>query len=551
MPIPIFQVKMTKVLHLYFSGFPQMKIGEKCGIHQSTASRYAQKFVEKASAKGIVAAAKEYGIMEEVMALRSLATELYKSKTSIEEAKSGVKMVILFNSLGVPPEEFKVLAKMFKKLKDPDFPKAGMKLIKLEEATSKEYTEIISEFEKLDEEIAVRQEKIANLQEKQDKGEKALEALELGRKEKEEEVAEFLEEAEKKKAAADAEVKEKLDEAGLTLEKVAKLHPVVEKMNGLGISDDDIETFVDERQVLEEKGITWEKFQTVAGALAKAGEIDANGLAEKLAEFGTLDQAINSMKADLESLQPRVEELKKEKEQLENQVDGLGKKKVQQDEDVEHSKALKESLDKAIDALPPLEKLFTRLERDVSILETKKAALTEEVGQKEKQVAEMDEKLKKAGELDKELKEKEEQLQERNSKIAAAGQKYELFESFLGLVNAKTIAEVEDFLKSAPLLVKEAKTGKYDPGFMVNTILAELSGGTLDQLACQECEAEFVIVKSGKKIASPGMIMPLCHCPKCGGLHTIVKEALLVPTLKKVIFMEKQIVVKKQGGDVK
>jgi predicted nucleic acid-binding Zn-ribbon protein len=375
-PIQISHVKMTKVLHLYFSGFPQMKIGEKCGIHQSTASRYAQKFEEKASAEGIVAAGKECGIMEAVMALRSLATELYKSKMSIEEAKSGVKMVILFKSLGVPPEEFKVLAKMLKKLKDPDFPKAGMKLIKLEEATGKEYTEIVSKLEQLDEEIAVRQEKIANLQEKQDEEEKALEALELKQKEKEEEVAEFLEEA-KKKAAADDVVKEKLVEAGLTLEKIAKLHPIVEKMNGLGISDDDIETFVGERQVLEEKGITWEKFKIVAGALATAGEIDADGLADKMAEFGTLQQAITFVKTDLESLQPRIEELKKEKEQLEAQVDGLGKKKVQLDEEVEHSKALKEYLDKAVNALPSLEKLYNRLERDVSILETKKVSLTE------------------------------------------------------------------------------------------------------------------------------------------------------------------------------
>jgi len=524
MPIQISHVKMTKVLHLYFSGFPQMKIGEKCWVHQSTISRYAQKFEEKASAEGIVAAAKEYGIMDEVMALRSLATDLYKSKTSIEEAKSGVKMVTLFNSLGVPPEEFKVLAKMFKKLKDPDFPKAGMKIIKLEEATGKEYTEIVSEFEQLDEEIAVRQEKIANLQEKQGKEEKALEVLELDRKEKEEEVAEFLEEAEKKKAAADAEVKEKLAEAGLTLEKIAKLHPVVEKMNGLGISDDKLDTFVGERQVLEEKGITWEKFQTVAGALATAGEIDTDGLAEKLAEFGTLQQAITSMKAEKASLQPEVEKLGEDKIKLTAEVDGLFKSKGQLETEVGHLEGSKKALNDT-----------------VAKLETQKAALAEEIGQKEKQIAEMDEKLKKAGELDKDLKEKEEQLQELNAKTAAAGQKYELFEAFLGLVIGRTEVEIEEFLKLALVLMKEAKKGKYDPGFIVNTILKQLSGSILDQLTCLYCGAEFIMLKRGQKAIHRGQLVGKLSmlCPDCGEVSKVIVKTPLSVTLKEVIVSKK------------
>lgn len=70
--------------------------------------------------------------MEEVTALRSLSVELYKSKATVEEARSGLKMLNLFNSLGVPPEEHKTLAKAVSKVKDPDFVTGAIKLIKLE-----------------------------------------------------------------------------------------------------------------------------------------------------------------------------------------------------------------------------------------------------------------------------------------------------------------------------------------------------------------------------------------------------------------------------------
>jgi hypothetical protein len=173
------------------------------------------------------------------------------------------------------------------------------------------------------------------------------------------------------------------------------------------------------------------------------------------------------------------------------------------------------------------------------------------MGQKEKQFAEMDEKLKKAVELDKELKEKEEQLQELNSKIATAGQKYELFEAFLGLVSGQSSVEIEQFLTSAGALINEAKLGNYDPAYLVDQVIGQLTGGAFDLTACQECKTEFIIVKSGKKQLPGGVSVINQQCPKCGGIHTIVKKKLLAPTLKKVIVAGKPIAVKKQGGEVK
>ncbi len=535
-------VKAVKILHYYFAGMPQLTIAQKCLVNQSTVSRCAEKFEEEDSAKGIMAAAEEYQVMNEVSALRSLATDLYKSKTSIEEAKSGVKMVILFNSLGVPPEEFKVLAKMFKKLKDPDFAKVGMKIIKLEEAIGKEYPEIVSEFEQLGEEITASQEKIANLQEKQDKEEKALEALELDRNEKEEEIAEFLEEAGKKKAAADAEVKEKLDQAGLTLEKIDKVHPVVEKMNALGITDDKFEQFVKERQLLEEMGVTWEKFQTVAGSLAKAGEgFNGDSIATKLEEFGDLDKVITSMRAEETSLQPEVEKLGKEKIKLTAEVDGLAKSKAQLENEVGHLEGSKKALGATIESMNDrkihLQKHMAVLENDFSKLRENKKGLMEEVEQKRQEIAAMNEKLKQSDAINQMLKGREAALQKLDAKIADAGQNFKLYEAFLGLVRERKETQIEGFLKLVPVLFDALKSGEYDPGFLVDIILGQLSGNILDKLGCENCGAEFVMLKRSQKlIQGSGLTgkIPL-RCPDCGeSLKTVVKTPL-GSTLKKVI----------------
>jgi len=549
----ISHVKAAKILHHYFGGLPQLKTAQKCVVNQATVSRCAVKFEKEAAAKGTLETAKEYAIMEEVTALRGLAVELYKSKSTVEEARSGLKMVNFFNSLGVPPEEYKTLAKAVSKVKDPHFIKGAINLIELEAATGKSYTDIVSEYKQLGKEIVERQQAILASKEQQEIQEKMLQELNLTREKKEAEIAEFEKKAEEKKAELDADVGKKLAEAELTLGKIAKLHPVVDKMNALGISDDNLETFVEEHQALEEYGINWEKFKTVAEALARAGEIDADGLAGKLAEYGTLEQTMTLMKADLTSLQPQVEGLSKEKTQLATEVDGLSTDKVPLKAEVEHFEELKKALDDTIDTLKAqrahLEKYLAGLEWDVAELENKKAALAKSVSDREKRVSEMDEKLKTIDAIDQALEEKKEVVKELEARVDAAGLKFQLFEAFLGLVSKRSGAEIEEFLKFAPTLVSEAKEGKHDSSLLVDVILSELSGNTLDHLICQVCKAEFVMLKRGQKAIHsaqlPGKV-PM-RCPDCGEVVKVFIEKPLAETLKKVIVSGKPVLVKKPG----
>jgi len=330
----------------------------------------------------------------------------------------------------------------------------------------------------------------------------------------------------------------------MTLERIAELHPVVEKLEELGVTDSMLETYLEKHLTLEGYGINLEKFKIVAEALAKTKDVDADGLAAKLANYSSLDQAISSMKADKEYLQPKVEELKKEKNHLQTQVDERVKKKTYLDDEVKHLEEVKNTLNKAIDALPNLEKHITRMEKEAIKLEARDATLAEDVTGKEKQIAEMNEKLKAAGNLDNELGEKNEHLQKVDNKITAAGERYKMFEAFLGLVGANTVADVEKFLISAGALVNEAKLGNYDPAHLVNLVIGQLTGDALDLIACKTCGAEFTIIR-GSKV--PTGVLILKWCPECGGPNTTIQKKLLAQTLKDELSPKTQITLIKPG----
>jgi len=79
-------------MRLYFSGQPQTRIAKSVKVDQSTISLYASQFADRAREIGLLSAGKEFGVYNEVEALRSLSVELSKSSLTTEEAKEGCKM---------------------------------------------------------------------------------------------------------------------------------------------------------------------------------------------------------------------------------------------------------------------------------------------------------------------------------------------------------------------------------------------------------------------------------------------------------------------------
>lgn len=140
--------KVSKILRDYFSGIPQLKIAKAAAVDQSSISHYTSRLKERAAEVGILAAGKEYQVLNEVEALRSLSAELYKSKLTVEEAKQGHNIIKAFLELGISPEQHTVLIKVCKEIGDPNFVHAAVKLSKIEQDNYINYEEAVSEFEK-------------------------------------------------------------------------------------------------------------------------------------------------------------------------------------------------------------------------------------------------------------------------------------------------------------------------------------------------------------------------------------------------------------------
>jgi hypothetical protein len=151
--------KVRKILRGYFSGLPQIKIAQETGVDQSSISHYASRFKEIAAGYGLLAAGKEYQVLNEVESLRSLSVELHKSKLTMEDARQGHDIIKAFLRLGISPREHFALIEVCKKVKDPGFVEATLKLSRIETQTGKGYQQLMAESEKAQKELPQLEEK--------------------------------------------------------------------------------------------------------------------------------------------------------------------------------------------------------------------------------------------------------------------------------------------------------------------------------------------------------------------------------------------------------
>lgn len=252
--------RVTKIIRLYFSGQPQTQIARKVRVDQSTVSLYASRFVDRAQGAGLLPAGKEFGVYNEIEALRSLSVELYKSNMTTEEAKDGCKISKAFVKLGIMPEQHLTLVKVCKEISDPCFVQAAVKLSILESRTNMGYNDIIL---KLDNMIS----RLASLKTELGTAEAGLKSVNAALAQRKQDLANlekhfelFQQEMTQKQSDLEDRVAERIKETSLTMERLDRLEPLAKILQKLGVSDDTLETYIRKHQELDEVGIGWENF---------------------------------------------------------------------------------------------------------------------------------------------------------------------------------------------------------------------------------------------------------------------------------------------------
>jgi len=281
----------------------------------------------------------------------------------------------------------------------------------------------------------------------------------------------------------------------------------------------------------------------------KLKKLDAEKLGKCLAKYGSLDKTIESMKAEIASLQPNVEELRKTQAGLKTEVQALSEKKTTLSNELKGLENLKQTLSQTVEVMQSqrkhLEKYLPKLENDVKVLETRRDSLEKENSELEKKTKEMEEKLKATSEVDRQLEEKTKALQEIEAKVSAAGLKFRLFEGLLGFMGANQAPGTESFLRTLPSLIEEARTGKHDADFLKKYVLGKLTWHSLDVMVCNECQVEFVVVRRFKqRRLEPYAVYRTEpeYCPICGASYTVLRKKELADMLEKELRSEAKVI---------
>ena len=231
--------KVSKILRGYFCGLPQTKIAKEARVDQSSISHYASRFKEMAARSGILAAGKEFGVNNEVDALRSLSVELYKAGLTVVDAQQGITIIKTFHRMGVEPEQHALLVKVCREIGDDDFAKSAIKLAEIECTTGMGFDDTIKRFDEVTTKIPPLEDRLQDRETK-------LESIESTIKERQQELenldrtlTQSREKSEKTIRESEMELSKKMNQLNI---KEDEINEVAELKSNLAEQDLDITT---------------------------------------------------------------------------------------------------------------------------------------------------------------------------------------------------------------------------------------------------------------------------------------------------------------------
>lgn len=519
--------KVRKMLTLYFEGYSQSEVANKLKINQATVSLHVSKFKSLAEQQGLKAAGEEFDIMDEIESLHSLAAELRKAKLTVEEAKIGVKMEQIFQKYGIKQENYANLIQACTQMKAEGFIDSAVKLNHLEYTTGMTYQEVIAQFATTYQQL---QETKENLQ-------VVISKLTMSK--------EKLADINKQKKLASQGLQVHMQQIGVDMNRLKLVEDLALALKEGGISNKELQNYIQRQQLLNKAGVNLDTFVSI---LEKAKVVTSHDhgeeLLQMLSEYGSLGEAKKALQAKVQSLGKEADGLEQQaklKGKIEGEIAKLKAEKASLEAYVVQLYDQKNTLDHIQSEVSSLAEKKAMLGHEITELETYKDLLSDDIKPKEQKVSDL-----------KELESKRDavlaSLSEIEAKVDVEKERWEIFESFLGLVKSSSLAELEKFVEVMPNLLSEVKQGKYSPVLLRKMILKELTGDKLQLLKCTSCQAKFAV----DSLAKPSGY----HCPICGLSYqievdqdalAILRAALAAPKLQHSAVVQAVTPVLKQS----
>ena len=254
--------KRSKIIKLHLQGWTRDDIAKKTRVSAGAVSGIVKKFTERTDSASLDEAAQEYDVTETVESLRSLAVQIRKAGTNIEELMSLSHMRERVEKM-VPLNKLEEFIKAGETLRDNAHVEASVRMYALETRAGTRHDDVLREFESKQAKINVLNSEAQSLQSQIKNLSSAVEKAQ----------ADFKAE----KAMLEAEEKECLKQHGLTLERIERVSNVESGLGGYGISLTRVEEL---RQVLgavEESGYDPRKLVEIA---KRVDSLKAQELAE-------------------------------------------------------------------------------------------------------------------------------------------------------------------------------------------------------------------------------------------------------------------------------
>lgn len=520
--------KIFKMMALYFDGYSQSQIAEKLKINQATVSLSVGKFSTAVEQYGLEAAGKEYGIMDQVKALHSLAAELKEAKLTAEEAQVGLKMVKVFHHCGVKAEDYQDLVQACTKMKSEGYIDSAVKLNQLEKSMGMTPEEIIAQATSTSQQLKQTQAQLQNVTVKLNAVKEELVAIDT----------------QKKKASQDLTTHMK--QIGVDMNRLKLVETLAITLKEANIPDKEIQHFIQYQQLLSKDGIGLEIFMEILQQVKLATFHDGGKeLLKTLTEYNGLFQAAKALQIKVEGLSKQVaglEEQAKFKGKIEGEVVKLEAEKASLEAYIAGLHDQKNELDHIKSEVSLLTEKKANLEHEISELEVYGGSLADEIKSKEQKVSDL---------KDLELKHSAliQSLSEIEVKVKYDERRWKIFESFLGFVQSSSpLPELENFIEVLPGLLDSIKHGKFSPELLRRHILQQLAGPELQLLKCTSCQARIIIDK-------PPNMLGTYYCTCCGLSHTVVvdkdalailKAALSAPKKQDLIVVQQVIPIHKK-----
>lgn len=513
--------KLSKMISLYFQGYTQTYIANKLNIDQSTVSLHISKFESMTEQQGLQAAAKEYGVMEEVQALHSLAAELKHAKLTAEEAKAGVKILVLFQKLGVKEEDHQDVVEACIKMKSEDVIASAVKLNKLEKSTGMSCEQIVAQAASTD----------LHLKNVQQELQATTSKLQACKKE--------LMDIEDKKKAATESLAVQMEKVGLDMNRLKVVEELALALKEGSVSNYDLQVYLGRQQLFNKTGIDVDTFAEILEKAKTATAPDqGKGLLEMLSQYGSLSKAIKVLQTKINSLEAGaagLEEKVKLKAKTGDEIVQLKAEREDLKSSVVHLHSQKDMLEDIKKQVGSLTKTKTALEQDITVLQSNNAALAEEIKIKELKVSDLKDLESKRTTLLANISKAQANLDYDKSRLA-------VFESFLGVVGSTSSTKLEEFLTGLPVLLDLVKQGKHSPELLRAIVVRDLTGGTLQVMKCLSCGAKFSVDKSPPTLGY--------HCPCCGtSLQVMIDQDGIAVLKKALVGLEPTFIFVKQANE--